>query len=149
MSNNSIYISPKLINTILDNNFGMPTVDYLSSDIYVGLGIEFDEESFTFTKEPVKEGFTILPNPVAFETPTYGYIRNIEALEWPKAKQPWSTTTDPIRYIGLYYKLPEESNGESQYQLMVVLPLVPEEVVNVSEKVVLNPYSIQVKLSNR
>ena len=53
MSNNSIYISPKLINTILDNNFGMPTVDYLSSDIYVGLGIEFDEESFTFTKEPV------------------------------------------------------------------------------------------------
>lgn len=142
-------ISPKLVNTILDNNFGSPTEEYLKTDIYVGLGIEFDEENFEFTKEPVSKGFTILPDPILFETPTYGYIRNIEGIEWPRAKQAWSTSTDPIRYIGLYYKTSEESAQEPEYELMVVLPLIPEEVVNISERVVLNPNSIQIKLSNR
>ena len=35
------------------------------------------------------------------------------------------------------------------YELIAVLPLVPAETVLVGEKMVLNPNSIQLKLSNR
>ena len=49
-------LSPKLIDTILDNSFGMPNDNYKSSEIYVGLGIEFDRENFVFSKEPVATG---------------------------------------------------------------------------------------------
>ena len=42
MSTERFMLSPKFINTILNNEFGTPDPMYFNSDIYVGLGIEFD-----------------------------------------------------------------------------------------------------------
>ena len=54
-------LSPSFINRILNNEFGTPNFNYDDYSIYVGLGMEFDEDSFTFSKEPVSKGFTICP----------------------------------------------------------------------------------------
>ena len=51
MSNLRFMLNPDFLNTLLDNNFGVPSFDFPSTDVYVGLGIDFDEESFSFTKE--------------------------------------------------------------------------------------------------
>ena len=42
MSNTRFMLNPDFVNTLLDNNFGNPTFDFPTSDVYVGLGIEFD-----------------------------------------------------------------------------------------------------------
>ena len=73
-------------------------------------------------------------------------------MEWEKAKVNWTTDSDKINYIGLYYR--KETNNlvnttTYDYELIAVLPLVPAETVLVGEKMVLNPNSIQLKLSNR
>lgn len=145
-------LSKHFINMILDNYFGIPDATYLSTEIYVGLGIEFDEESFSFSKEPVSKGFTILSEPCVFNEPVNGILRNKAALSWEKATQDWTTGTDTINYIGLYYR--KESDGfdatdDYDYELIAVLPLIPEETVLKNEKMILNPNSIQIKLSNR
>lgn len=160
-------LSPKLIDTILDNSFGMPNDNYKSSEIYVGLGIEFDRENFVFSKEPVATGFTILEEPVEFSEPINGIIRNKNAISWSKATEDWTTGTDQIKYIGLYYRLyDEESDSESEsrvqsdvsnedqepkynYELIAVLPLAPAETVLMNEKMVLNANAIQLRLNNR
>ncbi len=98
-------MSPYLINTILNDNFGNPDDTILSTKMYVGLGIDFDESTFTFSKEPVAPGFTILPTPVIFDTPSNGIIRNKEAIEWPVADVDWTSGTDVIKYLGLYYDI--------------------------------------------
>ena len=51
MSNSRFMLSTSFINTLLNNNFGIPSFDFPTSDIYVGLGIEFDADTFTFTKD--------------------------------------------------------------------------------------------------
>lgn len=145
-------LSKDFLNTILANNFGIPTSKYVDTRIYFGLGIEFDEDSFTFTKEPVSKGFTILPDPIEFNEPLNGIIRNKNAVSWPKADQDWTTGSEKIQYLGLYYKINTESevNPDSNtYELIGVLPLTPAETVKVNERMVLNASSVQVKLSNR
>lgn len=62
-------LSPSFVNRILSNEFGMPNLAYADYSVYAGLGIEFDENSFSFSKEPVSKGFTILENPVLFDEP--------------------------------------------------------------------------------
>ena len=79
-------LSPSFINRILNNEFGTPDRAYNDYSIYVGLGIEFDEDTFSFSKEPVSKGFTILQNAVIFEEPINGILRNSSALEWPKVR---------------------------------------------------------------
>ena len=37
-------MSPDVLNNILDNNFGTPSQTFINTTIYVGLGIDFDEE---------------------------------------------------------------------------------------------------------
>ena len=145
-------LSKDFLNTILANNFGIPTGKYVDTRIYFGLGIEFDPDTFTFTKEPVSKGFTILPDPVEFNTPANGIVRNKTAVSWPKAEQDWTTGSDKIQYLGLYYKLSDESennNDSNRYELIGVLPLTPPETVKVNERMVLNANSVQIKLSNR
>lgn len=153
-------MSPYLLNMILNDNFGNPDDTMLSTDLYIGLGIDFDEENFKFSKEPVNEGFTILPTPIAFEDTDNGILRNVEAIEWQKATTDWTTGSDTINYIGLYYNLnnQEESgsgaeinNAEStpNYKLVMVLPLAPSETVLTGERMVLNANSILIKLANR
>lgn len=146
-------LSKDFLNTILANNFGIPTSKYADTRIYFGLGIEFDEDTFTFTKEPVSKGFTILPEPIEFNEPLNGIIRNKNAVSWPKADQDWTTGSEKIQYLGLYYKISEESasqmDSNNEYELIGVLPLTPAETVKVNERMVLNASSVQVKLSNR
>ena len=147
-------LSKDFLNTILANNFGIPTARYVDTKIYFGLGIEFDEEVFEFTKEPVSKGFTILPDPVEFNEPVNGIVRNKNAVSWPKATQDWTTGSDKIQYLGLYYKINEESDSESDsnkyhYELIGILPLAPAETVKVNERMVLNANTVQIKLSNR
>ena len=145
-------LSKTFLNTILANNFGIPTAKYVDTKIYFGLGIEFDPDTFIFTKEPVGKEFTILPDPVEFNEPANGIIRNKVAVSWPKAEQDWTTGGDKIQYLGLYYKLSEESsdnNDSNKYELIGVLPLTPPETVKVNERMVLNANSVQIKLSNR
>lgn len=145
-------LSKEFLNTILSNNFGIPTGKYVDTRIYFGLGIEFDEDTFTFTKEPVSKGFTILPDPVEFNPAANGIIRNKTAVSWPKAEQDWTTGSDKIQYLGLYYKLSNESDSNTdsnKYELIGVLPLTPAETVKANERMVLNANSVQVKLSNR
>ena len=132
-------LSPKFINTVLDNNFGMPTLNYTDTSIYVGLGIEFDERTFSFVKEPVSKWFTVNKNPVEFSTPTDGIIRNVKAIEWPKAKVNWTENGETIKYLGLYYKYQtDDLDKTDQYELIAVMPLIPEEEVKANEKLVLN-----------
>lgn len=140
-------LSPKLVEMMLENSFSISNDLYTDTTIYVGLGIDFDEETFSFSKEPVSKGFTINKNPCFFSEPVNGIIRNSSAIEWEKAKVDWTKNGDTIKYIGLYYKRIE--NDIPKYELICVLPLIPEETVNVGEKMVLNPNSIQIKLSNR
>lgn len=142
-------ISPKLTGTILDDTFGTPTENYASTDIYVGLGIEFDEEAFEFTKEPVSKGFTIVPNPCVFSEPANGIIRNTNAIKWPKATQDWTASGETINYVGLYYRFDGTTAGSYTYELVAVLPLMPPESVLANETMILNPNAIQLKLSNR
>ena len=144
-------LSPAFINLVLDNYVGTPSKTFTNTEIYVGLGIEFDEESFSFTKEPVSKGFTILEDPCVFNDPINGIIRNKNSIEWEKATEDWTTGTDTIKYVGLYYRrvTNELDSSDYEYTLIAVLPLVPEETVITDEKVVLNPNAIQIKLSNR
>lgn len=147
-------LSKEFLNTILANNFGIPTAKYEDTKIYFGLGIEFDEEAFRFTKEPVSEGFTILPDPIEFNEPVNGIIRNKTAVSWPKAEQDWTTGGDQIKYLGIYYKINDESEVETDsnkyhYELIGVLPLAPAETVKINERMVLNANTVQIKLSNR
>lgn len=142
-------ISPKLTGTILDDTFGTPTENYASTDIYVGLGIDFDQEAFEFTKEPVSKGFTILGTPCIFSEPANGIIRNVNALKWPKATQDWTGNGETINYIGLYYRFDGMTAGSYTYELIAVLPLMPAETVLTNETMILNPNAIQLKLSNR
>lgn len=145
-------VSKDFLNTILADSFGIPTSRYTDTKIYVGLGIDFDENAFKFTKEPVSEGFTILPDPVEFNEPANGIIRNKNAVSWPKAEQNWTEGGEQIKYLGLYYKINEESevvSDSNHYELIGVLPLAPAETVKVNERMVLNANTIQIKLSNR
>lgn len=143
-------INPDFANTLLDNSFGMPSFNFPNTDIYVGLGIDFNEETFTFTKEPVSKGFTILEKPVKFGDPLNGIIRNIDALDWPKAKEDWTTGNDMINYLGLYYRYEKgEYDTEYKYKLIIVLPLQPAETVKFGEKMSLNTNMIQLRLANR
>ena len=145
-------LSKDFLNTILANSFGIPDARYSSNKIYFGLGIEFDEATFTFTKEPVSPGYTILQNPIEFNEPLNGIIRNKTAVSWPKAEQDWTTGAEQIKYLGLYYKLEEESTSESasnRYILIGVLPLTPPETVKTNERMILNANTVQIKLSNR
>ena len=110
-----------------------------------------EKDTFNFSKEPVSKGFTILENPVIFDDPINGIIRNSSALEWPKATVDWTSGSDTIKYIGLYYR--KESinfaiNNKYDYELVAVLPLLPEETVKKGEKVTLNANAIEIKLSN-
>ena len=43
--NTRFMISPKLADAILNDSFGTPTENYASTEVYVGLGIDFDEET--------------------------------------------------------------------------------------------------------
>lgn len=147
-SNPRFMISPKLTDTILKDCFGTPTFEFTSTDVYVGLGIEFDEEQFVFTKEPVEEGFTINPEPCAFGEPLNGVIRNLNAIKWEKAKQDWTVDDEVIKYIGLYYKV-NNTDQDPEYLLIAVIPLFPQETVHINETMVLNPNTIQLRLSNR
>jgi len=150
MSNSRFMLSTSFINTLLNNNFGIPSFDFPTSDIYVGLGIEFDADTFTFTKEPVSKYFTILENPVKFSNPLNGVIRNLEALEWQKAKVNWTNSGETIKYIGLYYRYLKSEYDESyKYELIAVLPLIPEETVKMGEKMSLNANAIQLRFANR
>jgi len=143
-------LSPKFIENVLDNSFGLPTENYTNTTIYVGLGIEFDENTFSFTKEPVSKGFTINKDPIEFSTPTDGIIRNIKAIEWDKAKVNWTENGETIKWVGLYYAYQtDDLNKEIQYELIAVLPLVPAEEVKINERLVLNPNAIQIRLANR
>ena len=145
-------LSKDFLNVILANSFGIPTTKYVDTKIYLGLGIDFDEEKFEFTKEPVSKGFTILPDPIEFNEPVNGIVRNKNAIGWPKAEQDWTKNGEQIKYLGLYYKINEESDStgdSSYYELIGVLPLAPAETVKVNEKMVLNANTIQIKLSNR
>ena len=150
MSEVRFMLSPKFIETVLDNSFGIPNESYQDTSIYVGLGIEFDEETFSFSKEPVFKGFTINPVPVKFGEPINGVIRNEIGIEWDKAKVDWTKGSDTIKWIGLYYKyLTDDLDPTPQYELIAVLPLIPAETVKMNEKISLNPNSIQLKLANR
>ena len=145
-------LSPSFINRILNNEFGTPDRAYDDYSIYVGLGIEFDEDTFSFSKEPVSKGFTILQNAVIFEEPINGILRNSSALEWPKAAVDWTSGTETIKYIGLYYRKENINfaiNKKYDYELVAVLPLLPEETVKKGEKVTVNSNAIEIKLSNR
>lgn len=142
-------ISPKLAGTILDDSFGVPTENYASTDIYVGLGIEFDEDTFSFTKEPVSKGFTIVDSPCLFSEPANGVIRNTNAIKWPKATQDWTAPDEKINYIGLYYRFDDQFSAKHTYELVAVMPLMPAETVLANETMILNPNAIQLKLSNR
>lgn len=145
-------LSPSFMNRILNNEFGTPDLAYGDYSVYVGLGIDFDENSFSFTKEPVSTGFTILNEPVVFSEPINGILRNASALEWPKATKDWTVGEETIKYIGLYYRKENINfaiNNEYDYELIAVLPLLPEETVKRGEKVTLNANSIELKLSNR
>lgn len=145
-------LSPSFINRILNNEFGTPDLAYEDYSIYVGLGIEFDEDSFSFSKEPVSKGFTILDTPVIFDEPINGILRNSSALEWPKAMVDWTSGSDTIKYIGLYYRKENINfaiNNKYDYELVAVLPLLPEETVKKGEKVTVNSNAIEIKLSNR
>ena len=79
-------LSNEFLNVILANNFGIPSAKYQDTKIYLGLGIDFDETQFVFTKEPVSKGFTILPQSIEFNEPVNGIIRNKNAVSWPKAE---------------------------------------------------------------
>lgn len=152
--NNKIAFSKSFLNSILDNTFGIPNSTYPKTDIYVGLGTEFDEDAFAFTKEPVAKGFTILGQPIAFNEPINGIIRNTNPIEWPKATCDWTDDNETISYVGLYYRKETDTvDGNIQdpyeYELICVLPLVPEETVKLNEKLVLNANSIQIRLANR
>lgn len=150
MSDLRFMLSPKFINTVLNNNFGIADETYTDTSIYVGLGIDFDEESFSFSKEPVKKWFTINETPIQFGEPINGVIRNELAIEWDKAKVDWTKNSDMIKWIGLYYKYQtDDLDKEPKYELIAVLPLIPAETVKTGERIVLNPNSIQLKLSNR
>ena len=145
-------LSPSFVNRILNNEFGMPNLAYADYSVYAGLGIEFDENSFSFSKEPVSKGFTILENPVLFDEPINGILRNSSALEWPKATVDWTSGSDTIKYIGLYYRKENINfaiNNKYDYELVAVLPLLPEETIKKGEKVTLNANAIEIKLSNR
>lgn len=150
MSNLRFMLNPDFINTLLDNNFGIPSFDFPTTDVYVGLGIEFDPEAFVFIKEPVSKGFTILEKPVKFGNPLNGVIRNIDALEWPKAKEDWTKGNETIKYLGLYYRYEKsEYDTEYKHKLIAVLPLQPDETVKYGEKMSLNTNMIQLRLANR
>ena len=164
-------LSPKFINTVLDNSFGIPTLNYQDTKMYVGLGIEFDNENFVFSKEPVSKWYTVLSEPVMFSEPINGIIRNTNALSWNKAQEDWTEQGEQIQYIGLYYRFYNDESGASgesentsaiksdieteeplqnyEYELIAVLPLTPAETVLKGERMVLNANSIQLKLSNR
>ena len=145
-------LSPSFINRILNNEFGTPDRAYNDYSIYVGLGIEFDEDTFSFSKEPVSKGFTILQNPVIFDEPINGILRNMSALEWPKAAVDWTANGETIKYLGLYYRKENINfavNKKYDYELVAVLPLLPEETVKKGEKVTVNSNAIEIKLSNR
>lgn len=145
-------LSPSFLNRILNNEFGTPDLAYDDYGVYVGLGIDFNEDLFAFTKEPVSKGFTILPEPVLFSEPINGILRNASALEWPKATVDWTSGSETIKYIGLYYRKENINfaiNKEYDYELIGVLPLLPEETVKRGEKVTLNANAIELKLSNR
>ena len=141
-------MSPDVLNNILDNNFGTPSQTFINTTVYVGLGIDFDEETFTFTDEPVSRGYTINTTPVIFTSPSNGTIRNSNAIEWSKAKEDWTKDGQKINYIGLYYKLSDDGVNPV-YQLMGVLPLTPAETIKKGEKMVLNANSIQIQLNNK
>lgn len=148
---NSFKVSPVLINSILNDTFSIPSGVFANTSIYIGLGIEFDEETFTFTKEPVSPGFTVLPTPVEFSEPINGVIRNKNAIEWPKALEDWTVGDETIKYVGLYYKNDEmESDSASSvgYTLVMVLPLVPEETVHITERMILNAEQICINWIN-
>lgn len=147
-------LSKSFLDNILANSFGIPNAKYIDTKIYLGLGIEFDEEAFEFTKEPVSKGFTILPDPIEFNEPTNGILRNKTAVSWPKAEQDWTKGSEQIKYLGLYYKINDEvdSNADSNmyhYELIGVLPLAPAETVKINERMVLNANTIQLRLANR
>ena len=141
-------MSKDVLNNILDNNFGTPSQTFTDTTVYIGLGIEFDEETFTFTDEPVSKGFTINTTPVTFTPPSNASIRNTNAIEWPKAKEDWTKDGQTINYIGLYYKLSDDGVNPV-YQLMGVLPLTPSETIKKGEKMVLNANSVQIQLNNK
>ena len=123
-------INPDFANILLDNNFGIPSFDFPTTNVYAGLGIDFNEELFVFTKEPVSKGFTILEKPVKFGEPLNGIIR--------------------INYLGLYYRYEKsEYDEEYKYKLIIVLPLQPAETVKFGEKMSLNTNMIQLRLANR
>lgn len=150
MSTLRFNLSPKFIETILSNCFGTPSSNYKDTKIYVGLGIEFDEETFSFTKEPVSKWYSINPTPCVFTSPVNGIIRNEKAIEWEKAKVNWTNGSETIKWVGLYYKYNNDDlDHTDKYELIAVLPLIPEETVLVDERLVLNPNSIQLRLSNR
>ena len=150
MANTRFMVNPYFFNMMLENNFGIPRFDFPTADVYIGLGIEFNEEMFTFTKEPVAKNFTILEKPVKFGDPLNGIIRNIDAIEWPKAKEDWTKNGETIKYVGLYYRYEKsEYDTEYKYKLIVVLPLQPEETVLFGERMSLNANTIQLRLANR
>lgn len=145
-------LSDNFLNLILNNYFGTPELEYEDTTIYIGLGIDFDESTFTFSKEPVSKGFTINNTPCEFSEPVNGVIRNTNALEWARAEEDWTANGETIKYLGLYYRKQVSSLISTinfEYELIGVLPLVPEETIKEGEKMVLNPNSIQIKLSNR
>ena len=135
MSDLRFMLSNKFMDLILDNTFGISSEQYLDTSIYVGLGIEFDEESFSFIKEPVSKGFTINKTPVEFGDPINGIIRNKYAIEWEKAKVDWTKNSDTIKWIGLYYQYQTDDIDKTpQYELIAVLPLIPAETVKKNKK---------------
>lgn len=150
MSDLRFYLSPKFVETILSNCFGIPSSNYKNTEVYVGLGIDFDPDSFSFTKEPVSKWFTINKTPCVFVDPVNGIIRNERAIEWEKAKVNWTNGSETIKWVGLYYKYNNDDlDHTDKYELIAALPLIPEETVLVDERLVLNPNSIQLRLSNR
>jgi len=150
MANTRFMVNPDFVNMLLENNFGIPTFDFPTSDMYIGLGITFDEATFSFTDEPIKKGFTILEKPVNFGDPLNGIIRNLDAIDWPKATEDWTKNGNTIKYLGLYYRYDKSPyDMEYKYKLMIVIPLQPAETVLQGERMSLNANTIQLRLANR
>ena len=149
MSIERFMLSSKFINTILNNEFGTPDSMYFNSDIYVGLGIEFDSVNFIFTKEPVSRFFTVTKEPVPFSEPVNGIIRNASGIEWPKAEEDWTGANEKIERIGIFDTLDyEDSETKELIKPLVVLRLATPGSVLRGESVMFAANSIELSLTD-
>lgn len=142
------------INRLMRENF---TND---KELYLGLGLsqvgaqatmsDFNEPDDLYGDET---GYA--RSRIIFGNPVNGICRNENEIVFPTAEEDWTRDGTTITAVGIFKRYPAsetpESGAQTQdtWELLCVLPFVPQETVLKGETAILNPNAIRLQITNK